>query len=70
MVSSYLDQFLIIYCILWITLFCCINVKYATLRYLKQCKNLGIWKYEISSIITFAYFKCQLYLRFGIKTKL
>ena len=58
MVSSYLDQFLIIYYILCITSFYCIIVKYATLRYLKQCKNLGIQKYEISSIITLASFKC------------
>ena len=68
MVSSYLDQFLIIYYIPGITLFSCIDVKYATSRYLEH-KNLGIHKYEISSIITLASFKCHLYLRFGTKTR-
>ena len=61
MVSSYLDQFLIIYYILWTTLFCCINVNYATLKYLKQCKNSGFQKYKNSSISILASFKCQLY---------
>ena len=61
MVSSYLDQLLIIYYFLALfALFSCINVKYATLIYLKQHKHLGIWKYEISSIITLASFKCQV----------